>query len=171
MCHDETSAQLTNRIDLDRGVVLPVAAGALVLLAALPLEDDELRAAAVVYDRAGHLRALDRGRAEEHAGISAADDECFELDRVAGLRVERRHLHGAALFDAELLAAGTYDCVSHFSHSSHTQTALAAPEKSFIIKAIPAAVKPRRRFFRAPFSRRPRRPTRPDSCAARRTAP
>src|SRR5215210_5704594 len=110
MCHDFNLSQLTNRVDLDGRVVLAVALGALVLLAALLLEDDHLGTAAVVDDRAGDLRALDRRGADERS----------QLDRVAGLRVERRDADGAALFDAELLAAGTYDCVSHFSHSSHT---------------------------------------------------
>ena len=46
-------------INLDRRVVLPVALRALVLLAALLLEDDYLRAAAVVDDGAGDARAIE----------------------------------------------------------------------------------------------------------------
>src|SRR5205085_2711599 len=103
--------------------VLPVALRALVLLAALLLEDDDLVAATVVNDCAGDARALDRRAADLHAVAlrAATDDERFEFNRLADLLRERGHAHGRALFDAELFAAGTYDCVSHFSCSSHTQ--------------------------------------------------
>src|SRR5215207_9848925 len=90
-------SSLPNRVNLDRRVVLPVPLSALVLLAALLLEDDDLRAAAVVYDRARHLRAFDRGRADLNPVAAAADDERFEFHGVARLRVERRHAHGAAV--------------------------------------------------------------------------
>src|SRR5436305_10243592 len=76
----------------------------------------------MVNDRRGDARALDRGAADLHAIAfrAAADDGRFEFDRLADLLVERRHAHGRALFDAELFAAGTYDCVSHFLLLPHT---------------------------------------------------
>src|ERR1043165_7619435 len=67
--------RLSNRVDLNRRVVLPVALRALVLLAALPLEDDDLAAAAVIDHGARHLHALDRGRADLHAAFAADADE------------------------------------------------------------------------------------------------
>src|SRR3954471_2875418 len=160
-------SSLLYRVDLDRRVVLPVALRALVLLAALLLEDDDLRAAAVVYDRARHLRALDRRVPDLYARVAAADDERFELDRVARLRVERGHADGAAIFDAELFAAGAYDCVSHFLYSSHTG-GLTRPRKVLHYKGD----SPARPTVAAPyFMTCSRRPVRPDFCSSRRTAP
>src|SRR6201989_172444 len=165
MCHCLNLKKLSNRVNLDRRVVLPVPLRALVLLAALPLEDDDLRAAAVVYDRAGHLRALNRRRAYTDARVAAADDERFKLDRVARLRVERRHANGAAIFDAELFAAGAYDCVSHFLYSSHTG-GHTRPRKVLHYKGDNLT---RQTAASTLFRRGPTQPIRPDFCASRRT--
>src|SRR5207248_1935192 len=69
-------SSLSYRINLHGRVVLPVALRALVLLAALLLEDDDLVAAPVVKNGRGDARALDRGASDLHAVAAAvaADD-------------------------------------------------------------------------------------------------
>src|SRR2546423_6963772 len=148
--------QSTNRFYLHRRVILPVAVRALVLLAALLFEDDDLVAATVVNDCRLNARALDSGRADLHA-VVAADDEGFEFDCLARLLVERRHANGCALFDAKLFAAGTDDCVSHKFLTPSTRARSPTPEKSFIIKTIPPPVKPSQRVRFKPLPTRPSR--------------
>src|SRR5947209_2198239 len=120
ICHSSfitLHSSLTNRVNLHCRIALPVALFALVLFAPLLFEDDHFVAAPVFDHCAGDARACKSLRTGACA-VVAVDRKHFKLHCLAGLLVERRHTQACARFDAKLLAARAYDCVSHLFHSS-----------------------------------------------------
>src|SRR4051794_4400383 len=85
-----------------------------VVFSAFLLEDDDLLAAAVPNDLAGHFCAAERRNPCLDRVAVVAEEDVVELDLAAGIADERRNLVCAARLDAELLAAGFDDCVGHF---------------------------------------------------------
>src|SRR5436853_2945934 len=100
-------------VDLHFREALPVSLLARVILPAPELEDDDLVALAVTHDFARDLGLGDRHALTLHVLPVVAEENVGELDLAAGLTHERRNAVFLARLDAELLAAGSDDCVRH----------------------------------------------------------
>src|SRR3954471_21563521 len=86
-----------------------------VVLSALHLEDDDLLAAAVTDDFAGHAGAAEHRNAGLHVLAVVAEQDVVEFDLSTRLADERWELIRTAGFDTVLLAAGLDDRVRHWS--------------------------------------------------------
>src|SRR3954465_477737 len=86
-----------------------------VVLSALHLEDDDLLAAAVTDDLAGHAGAAEHRNAGLHVLAVVAEQDFVEFDLATRLTDERWELIRTAGFDTVLLAAGLDDRVRHWS--------------------------------------------------------
>src|SRR6185503_5610873 len=107
-----SSAEL-DVVDHDFGEALPVTPLARVVLPALVLEDDDLLAASVSNDLAGHLGALQQRHAGAHVVAVRTEQHLVELHVRALVADERRDAVFLPRLDTELLAAGFDDSVGH----------------------------------------------------------
>src|SRR5580704_5243774 len=98
MCHDALLRKL-NVADLDRRVVLPVAALNVVLTARLVLEDLELRPAILGDDLAGDLGLRDDVRGDEFLFVIAHGNDLVEGDVAADFAFQALDANGAAGLD------------------------------------------------------------------------
>src|SRR5690349_10033068 len=94
-------------VDLNFRKTLTVSLFALVLLAALFLEDDDLIVLAVANN--GHVQLA--------RTALAAGEKRLDLDLLAFLSLDRRHTHSLPAFDSELLATCPDNCVTHLFRS------------------------------------------------------
>lgn len=109
-----------DRIDLDRGVSLSMTLLALVLLAALELEDDDLRASPVFDNRSHDARTIDDRSPEANpAGLVPRSEYFGELNALSRLFSRKGgdpdYIPGA---DPELFPAGSDYRVCHGFTSS-----------------------------------------------------
>src|SRR5258708_16416952 len=92
---------------------MPVTALVRVFLPALHLEHDDLLAAPMPNDLAGHLGAAEYRNASLDVLTVVAEEDLVELDLAALFAGKRRELIGTAGFDTILLAAGLDNRVRH----------------------------------------------------------
>src|SRR4051812_21740080 len=100
-------------LDADLGKALPMALLFRVVLAALHLEDDDLVALAVLDDLAGDVRPFYSWRADVRFIALGAEDDVIERNLGACFTDQGRDSYCLAGLGAELLAAGSDNCVSH----------------------------------------------------------
>src|SRR5512147_1766460 len=91
-----------DRLDADAGEVLAVALGQAIALAALVLEDADLRAGRVALDLGQDLRAGDERIADLEL-VAADEEHLAELDLVARFAVDQLDVDDVARRDAKLL--------------------------------------------------------------------
>jgi hypothetical protein len=112
-------ARSGDRVDQDRGVSLPVALLALVLLPALELEDNDLRASSVLNDRSHDARTINDRSPEANPGLISRCQHLRELNVLSRFSSRKGgdsdHIPGA---DPELFPAGSDYRVCHGFSSS-----------------------------------------------------
>src|ERR1044071_8367468 len=112
---------------------------AFVVLAALLLEDDDLRVAPEIHDGRADASAFNQRRANLRL-IRARDHQNVQLDTFADLLIKQGNAHLSALFDAKLLAATPDYCVCHFPYYPPQVKLSPVIEKSLIIKVLKPSV-------------------------------
>src|SRR5438067_7845903 len=137
-----TKPQLTNRFNLECSVILAVPFGALVMLASLLLEHDDLWRAAMIHDSCFCHGAFTQ-RLTSTSLAAFGKRQHFKLHRCADLVFQRRYADSRVLFHLKLFAASSNYCKRHFD-SSPSQRAPRAIAKSSIIKLRRSASQSRR---------------------------
>ena len=124
---------------LDFRVTLAVTLLTLVLFASLFLEDDDLFAATVAYNR-----SLDGTVAPDLRVLSGSHHKCLNVDLRAFFTFNTRHPEGLTVFNSELLTASLDNCVTHLYLSNSSKDGISSTRrKAEIIRKTLVRVKPK----------------------------
>src|SRR5260370_4466261 len=110
---DNQQSFLSYRFNLQSRVTLPMSLGALIMLAPLFLEHDDLWGATVIHNRGCNFGPINQRIAKSRFFIVRGGQR-FEVDRGPDFLFEQRDAYGRTRFHPKLLSASSNNCRSHY---------------------------------------------------------